>query len=107
MAVVKTAKRPGKGEVRRKMEATPPVLSGPGSASDVLAEVLRAGAQRMLAAAIETEVSAYINEHKHELDDQGRRLVVRNAEGGELEVDVRHPILFENFFDYLKETVER
>ena len=33
----------------------------------------------MLAMAVEAEVGAYIDEHKHELDDQGHRLVVRNG----------------------------
>ena len=61
------------------MKATTPVLSGPGSTQDVLAEVLRTGAQQMLATAIEAEVSVYIEEHKHEVDDDGHRLVVRNG----------------------------
>ncbi len=46
---------------------------------NALTEVLRAGAQQMLATAVEAEVSAYVEEHKHELDDAGRCLVVRNA----------------------------
>jgi transposase-like protein len=71
--------KPWKGQVRRTMKATSPVLSGPGSAQDVLAEVLRTGAQQMLATAIEAEVATYIDEHKHEVDDDGRRVVVRNG----------------------------
>ena len=50
-----------------------------GSVSDVLTELLRDGAERMLAAAIEDEVEAYIREHVHERDAMGKRLVVRNG----------------------------
>ncbi len=50
---------------------------------DALAEVLRSGAQQMLATAIEAEVSSYIDEHQHEVDDEGHRLVVRNGRHGQ------------------------
>ncbi len=33
----------------------------------------------MLAKAVEAEVAAYIEDHQHELDEEGRRLVVRNG----------------------------
>ncbi len=46
---------------------------------DVLTEVLRSGAQRMLAAALEAEVEAYLAEHAEALDEAGKRLVVRNG----------------------------
>jgi transposase-like protein len=42
-------------------------------------EIVREGARRMLAAALEAEVAAYIAAHAGELDEQGRRLVVRNG----------------------------
>ncbi|MTK05456.1 IS256 family transposase [Micromonospora sp. CP22] len=42
-------------------------------------EIVRDGARRMLAAALEAEVAAYIAAHVGELDEQGRRLVVRNG----------------------------
>ncbi|TDC65770.1 IS256 family transposase [Micromonospora sp. KC207] len=42
-------------------------------------EIVRDGARRMLAAALEAEVAAYIAAHAAELDEQGRRLVVRNG----------------------------
>ncbi len=71
--------KPWQGQVRRSMKATSPILSGPGSAQDALTEVLRAGAQQMLAAAVEAEVAAYIDDHKHETDEGGHRLVVRNG----------------------------
>ena len=41
-------------------------------------EIVRDGARRMLAAALEAEVAAYAG-HAGELDEQGRRLVVRNG----------------------------
>jgi transposase-like protein len=49
-----------------------------GSAS-VLDELVREGARRMLAAALEAEVAAYIDAHRGEVDECGRRLVVRNG----------------------------
>ncbi|MCK9925331.1 transposase [Frankia sp. AgPm24] len=42
-------------------------------------EIVREGARRMLAAALEAEVDAYIAELAGERDDRGRRLVVRNG----------------------------
>jgi len=48
-------------------------------ARDVLSEILRQGAQQMLATAIENEVAEYIASHVHLRDDQGARLVVRNG----------------------------
>jgi len=48
-------------------------------ARDVLTEILRNGAQQMLAAAIENEVTEYIDTHASLRDGQGRRLVVRNG----------------------------
>jgi putative transposase len=44
-----------------------------------LDEIVREGARRMLAAALEEEVAAYITAHVCERDEQGRRLVVRNG----------------------------
>ncbi len=46
---------------------------------DVLTEVLRDGARRMLAQAVEAEVAAWIDAHAHLKDDDGRRQVVRNG----------------------------
>src|SRR5262245_54902058 len=42
-------------------------------------EIVRDGARRMLAAALEAEVAAYLAGHVGELDERGRRLVVRNG----------------------------
>jgi len=44
-----------------------------------LHEILRQGAQTLLAQAIESEVAVWIEEHQHLTDAQGRRLVVRNG----------------------------
>ena len=44
-----------------------------------LDELAHAGARRMLVVALEEEVTAYIERHKHEQDDQGHSLVVRNG----------------------------
>ena len=49
------------------------------SSRDVLSEVLRAGAQQMLATAIEAEVSAWIAEREHLKNEQGHRQVIRNG----------------------------
>jgi putative transposase len=46
---------------------------------DVLTEVLRDGARRMLAQAVEAEVAAWIDTHAQLKDDDGRRQVVRNG----------------------------
>ena len=45
-----------------------------------LDEVLRDGARRMLLQAVETEAAAYIDAHHDEIDEHGRRLVVRNGQ---------------------------
>lgn len=47
--------------------------------ASTLDELAREGARRMLAAALEAEVAVYIEEHQHERDEQGHRLVVRNG----------------------------
>jgi transposase-like protein len=65
-------------------EPTPPgttattaeVVTAGGSLID---EIVREGARRMLAAALEAEVAAYIAAHAGEVDEHGRRLVVRNG----------------------------
>src|SRR5262245_22533170 len=44
-----------------------------------LDQLAREGARRMLAAALEAEVDAYLAAHQGEVDERGRRLVVRNG----------------------------
>src|SRR3954467_11714342 len=46
---------------------------------DVLTEILRDGARRMLAQAIEAEVAAYVAAHDPLVDQAGRRPVARNG----------------------------
>jgi transposase-like protein len=46
---------------------------------DALTELLREGAQQMLATAIEAEVAQWITGHAHLTDEAGRRQVVRNG----------------------------
>ena len=61
-------------------KATPFSESEPvATPKDVLTEVLRSGAQRMLAAALEAEVESYLAEHADLRDESGKRLVVRNG----------------------------
>ena len=47
--------------------------------SSLLDELAREGARQMLAAALQAEVAAYIEAHADEVDEHGRRLVVRNG----------------------------
>jgi transposase-like protein len=51
----------------------------PPTGQDVLTDLLRDGARRLLAEAIEAEVAAWIDAHAHLKDDAGRRQVVRNG----------------------------
>jgi transposase-like protein len=57
-------------------DATP---AGPVWSVSLIDEIVRDGARRMLAAALEAEVAAYIAAHVEECDEHGRRLVVRNG----------------------------
>ena len=52
----------------------------------MLDEIVRDGARRMLAAALAAEVAAYIDAHAGEVDEHGRRLVVRNGHHHQREV---------------------
>jgi len=56
------------------------------AARSLLDEIVRDGAQQMLAAALRAEVAAYIDTHADQLDEHGRRLVVRNGHHLEREV---------------------
>ena len=48
----------------------------------LLDDIVREGVRRMLAAALEAEVDAYLAELAGERDERGRRLVVRNGPFG-------------------------
>ena len=56
-----------------------PVQANPGDGGSLLDEIVRDGARQMLAAALQAEVAAYVAAHAGEVDEQGRRLVVRNG----------------------------
>ena len=56
------------------------------SSQDVLTEIVRSGAQKMLAAALDDEVAQYLAQHAHNRDEQGHRLVVRNGTSPEREI---------------------
>ncbi|WP_436798854.1 IS256 family transposase [Micromonospora profundi] len=61
-------------------EPTPSAVPQPAaSGGSLIDEIVRDGARRMLAAALEAEVAAYIAAHADQVDEQGRRLVVRNG----------------------------
>lgn len=61
-------------------EVSTTTLSFPSAtAQDALTEILRSGAQRLLAEAVEAEVAAWIDAHAHLTDERGRRQVVRNG----------------------------
>ena len=62
-------------------EADPNEASG-----SVLDEIVREAARQMLAVALQAEVSAYIDAHAEEVDENGHRLVVRNGHHNEREV---------------------
>ncbi len=80
-------------------KATPFVDPKPvATPKDALTEVLRTGAQRMLTAALEAEVEAYLAEHFEARDDSGHRLVVRNGRCAERaiqtglgDIEIRQP----------------
>lgn len=60
-------------------EATTETIEFPVTPRDALTDLLRRGAQEMLAAAMEAEVDEYLAEREHLRDENGRRQVVRNG----------------------------
>jgi hypothetical protein len=65
-----------------KIESTAESLTfpaGPQSPRDVLSEILRDGAQRLLTHAIDAEVAEYLDAHAHVRNAAGHRAVVRNG----------------------------
>ena len=67
-------------------EVTTTSFTIPSASRDVLSEILREGAQQMLSAAIEAEVSEWIESHAHLRDGRGHRQVVRNGHLPEREI---------------------
>jgi putative transposase len=80
-------------------ESTIATIAGPAAGSrDALTDLLRDGARRLLAEAVEAEVAAWIDDHAHLKDRAGRRQVVRNGhhpgrtiQTGLGDVEVRQP----------------
>lgn len=60
--------------------------SNEAAGGSLLDEIVRDGARQMLAAALQAEVAAYVEAFADELDDHGRRLVVRNGHHNERQV---------------------
>lgn len=61
-------------------ESTKQVVSLPAATSqDILTNILRDGAQRMLAQAIDAEIAEWIETHRDVCDEAGHRQVVRNG----------------------------
>jgi transposase-like protein len=54
-------------------------LSADGSSSSLIDQIVREGARRMLAVALQAEVDAYIERFAGDRDENGHRLVVRNG----------------------------
>jgi len=84
-----------------------------GEAKDVLTELLRQGAQQMLATAIEAEVADWIAARRDLRDEDGRRLVVRNGrqppraiQSGIGPVEVRKPRVHDRRPDAEREPFE-
>ena len=61
------------------VEADAPGCVGAGSSGSLIDELVREGARRMLAEALQAEVDDYIARFRDECDADGRRLVVRNG----------------------------
>ena len=61
-------------------------LSQPSTFSDPLTEVLRSGAQSLLARAVEAEVAAFLDGHSEARTEEGRRRVVRHGHLPEREI---------------------
>lgn len=61
------------------LEATTRTIDFPSTSQDVLTEILREGAQRLLTTAIEAEVAEYVDARQHIVGRAGHRQVVRNG----------------------------
>jgi putative transposase len=57
-----------------------------GASRSLLDEIVRDGARQMLAAALTAEVAAYVDQFTDQVDERGRRLVVRNGHHHQREV---------------------
>ena len=68
-------------EENESKQHAPAAVGGP-----LLDEIVRDGARQMLAAALQAEVAAYIEQHADDVDENGHRLVVRNGYHDERQV---------------------
>jgi len=85
-------------EVTTKTVEFPSTTLSATGATDVLTEILRHGAQTLLAQAVEVEVAEWIDGHAHLKDENGHQQVVRNGRLPERkittglgQVDIRQP----------------
>jgi transposase-like protein len=53
---------------------------------DPITEILRRGARKLLAEALEAEIDLLINQYRHLNDEQGRRRIVRNGYHNERQI---------------------
>ena len=53
---------------------------------DLLTEILQKGSRRLLAAAVEAEIEAHIEQYRHFTDAQGRQRIIRNGYNPEREI---------------------
>src|SRR6478672_7299938 len=77
---------------------TLPIVGPMPDTKDALTDILRDGARRLLAEAVEAEVAAWIESHAHLKDEAGRRRLVRNGhlpertiQTGVGDLDVKQP----------------
>ena len=68
------------------LDDTVVALRQPGDVDDPLTDLLREGARRLLAQAIEAEVGDMLSAHEHLRTEDGRRRVVRHGHGPEREI---------------------
>jgi transposase-like protein len=61
----------------------PAALPAEDGSSSLIDQIVREGARQMLAAALQAEVTAYIEQFAEVRDEDGRRLVVRNGSAGQ------------------------
>jgi transposase-like protein len=61
------------------LSVVPDPAAGDDRPGSLIDELVRQGAQRMLAEAVQAEVDAYLARFREELDEHGHRLVVRNG----------------------------